>query len=82
MSLVAKLDELRAASAKRIPEYKRVIMGAATKELAEFNIMNVVFKVGDRLLAFSLPNSFDETIEASELLAVGPVVLTVVRSVW
>lgn len=82
MSLVAKLDELRAASAKRIPEYKRVIMGAATKELVEFNIMNVVFKVGDRLLAFSLPNSLDETIESSELLAVGPVVLTVVRSVW
>ena len=81
MSLAAKLDELRAASAKRIPEYKRVIMGAATKELAGSHIMNVVFKVGDRLPAFSLPNSFDETIESSELLAVGPVVLTVVRSV-
>ena len=82
MSLAAKLDELRAASAKRIPEYKRVIMGAATKELAESNIMNGVIKVGDRLPAFSLPNSFDETIESSELLAVGPAVLTVVRSVW
>ena len=57
-------------------------MGAATKESAESNIMNVVFKVGDCLPAFSLPNSFDETIESSELLAVGPVVLTVFRSVW
>ncbi|MEC8136588.1 MAG: hypothetical protein VX107_10565 [Pseudomonadota bacterium] len=57
-------------------------MGAATKELAESNIMNVVFKVRDRLPAFSLPNPFDETIESSELLAVGPAVLTVVRSVW
>ena len=81
MSLAAKLDELRAASAKRILEYKRVIMEAATKELAGPNIMNVVFKVGDRLPAFSLPNSFDETIESSELLAVGPVFLTVFRSV-
>ena len=57
-------------------------MGAATKELAESNIMNGVIKVGDRLPAFSLPNSFGETIESSELLAVGPAVLTVVRSVW
>ena len=45
-----------------IPEDKRVIMGAATKELAESNIMNGVIKAGDRLPAFSLPNSFDETI--------------------
>ena len=56
--------------------------GAATKELAESNIMDGVIKVGDRLPAFSLPNSFGETIESSELLAVGPAVLTVVRSVW
>ena len=57
-------------------------MEAATKELAGPNIMNVVFKVGDRLPAFSLPNSFYETIESSEWLAVGPAVLTVVCSVW
>ena len=57
-------------------------MGAATKELAESNIMDGVIKVGDRLPAFSLPNSFDETIESSELLAAGPVVLTVFRGVW
>ena len=82
MPLTAKLDELCASSAKRIPEDKRVIIGAATKELAESNIMNGVIKVGDRLPAFSLPNSFDETIESSELLAVGPAVLTVIRSVW
>jgi len=82
MSLAEKLDELRAASAKRIPEDKRVIMGAATKELAESNIMDGVIKVGDRLPAFALPNSFDETIESSELLAAGPVVLTVFRGVW
>ena len=62
MSLTAKLDELCASSAKRIPEDKRVIMGAATQELAASNIMNGVIKVGDRLPVFSLPNSFDETI--------------------
>jgi hypothetical protein len=82
MSLAAKLDEIRAAGAKRIPEVKRVIMGAANKELLESNIMDGVIKPGDRLPAFSLPNSFGETIESSELLAAGPVVLTVFRGVW
>lgn len=57
-------------------------MGAANKELLESNIMDGVIKVGDRLPAFALPNSFDETIESSELFAAGPVVLTVFRGVW
>ena len=82
MSLAAKLDEIRAAGAKRIPEDKRVIMWAANKELLESNIMDGVIKPGDPLPAFSLPNSFGETIESSELLAAGPVVLTVFRGVW
>ena len=82
MSLVEKLDEIRAAGSKRIPEDKRVIMGAANKELFESNIMDGVVKVGDRLPGFALPNAFNETIESSELLAAGPVVLTVFRGVW
>jgi len=28
------------------------------------------------------PNAFNETIESSELLAAGPVVLTVFRGIW
>lgn len=82
MSLAEKLDEIRAAGAKRIPEDKRVIMGIANKELFESNIMDGVVKVGDRLPGFALPNAFNETIESSELLAAGPVVLTVFRGVW
>ena len=82
MSLAEKLDEIRAAGAKRIPEDKRVIMGAVNKELFESNIMDGVVKVSDRLPGFALPNAFNETIESSELLAAGPVVLTVFRGVW
>ena len=82
MSLAEKLDEIRAAGSKRIPEDKRVIMGAANKELFESNIMDSVIKVGDRLPEFALPNAFNETIESSELLAARPVVLAVFRGVW
>jgi len=82
MSLAEKLDGIRAAGAKRFTEDKRVIMGAANKELFESNLMDGVVKVGDRLPEFALPNAFKETIESSELLAAGPVVLTVFRGVW
>ena len=82
MSLAEKLDEIRAAGSKRIAEDKRVIMGAANKELFESNIMDGVVQVGDRLPGFALPNAFNATIKSSELLAAGPVVLTVFRGVW
>ena len=57
-------------------------MGAVNKELFESNIMDGVVKVSDRLPGFALPNAFNETIESSELLAAGPVVLTVFRGIW
>ena len=57
-------------------------MRAANEELFESNIMGGVVKVGDRLPGFALPNAFNETIGSSELLAAGPVVLTVFRGVW
>lgn len=82
MSLAERLDEIRAAGAKRIPEDKRAIMGAANKELAESGIMDGVIRVGDQLPPFALPNAFGETIESSELLASGPVVLTAFRGGW
>lgn len=82
MTLAARLDEIRAGGAKRIPEDKRAIMGAANRELVESGIMNDVIKVGDRLPPFALPNAFGETIDSSELLRAGPVVLTAFRGVW
>ena len=49
MSLAARLDGIRAAGGKRIPEDKRVIIGAAYKELVDSGVMNGVIKVGDSL---------------------------------
>ena len=82
MSLAEKLDKICAAGVKRVPEDKRFVMEAANTELFESNIMDGVVKVGDCLPGFALPNGFNETIESSELLATGPVVLTVFRGVW
>ena len=82
MSLEEKLAEIRAAGAKRVPEDKRAIMGKATADLRESGIMDGVIKVGDTLPPFSLSNADGETVSSVDLLAKGPVVLTIFRGHW
>ncbi len=82
MTLAQQLDDIRAAGAKRIPEDKRAIMGAATKELIASDIMSGVIKVGDPLPDFSLPNSAGVNVQSADLLKKGAVVLTVFRGAW
>ena len=82
MSLEEKLADIRAAGAKRIPEDKRAIMGRATQELRDSGIMDGVVKIGDALPAFSLSNAAGETVSSADLLARGPMVLTVFRGHW
>ncbi len=82
MSLEDQLAEMRAASAKRIPEDKRAVMGRATQQLRDTGIMDRVIKIGDALPAFSLANANGETVSSADLLARGAVVLTVFRGHW
>ena len=82
MSLEEKLAAIREGAKKRIPEDKRAEMGRATKELRESGIMDGVIKVGDTLPEFALGNANGDTVTSSDLLARGPVVLTVFRGVW
>ena len=77
MSLEDKLAEIRAAGAKRIPEDKRAIIGKATADLRESGILDGVIKIGDTLPPFSLSNANGETVTSADLLAKGPVVLTI-----
>ena len=82
MSLAEKLDAIRAAGSKRIPDDKRAIMGQATADLRESGILDGVPKVGDRLPDFSLMNAQGVEIHSENLLSQGAVVLTVFRGVW
>ncbi len=82
MSLAEKLDAIREAGAKRIPEDKRAIMGRATADLRESGILEGVPKTGDRLPDFSLKNTQGVEIHSANLLSQGAVVLTVFRGVW
>jgi len=71
MTLGERLDAIRQGADKRIPPDKRAS-----------GIMDRVIKVGDPLPGFALKNAFGQEVRSSELLAKGPVVLTVFRGSW
>jgi len=82
MSLAERLDKIRAGGAKRIAPERRTIMTAATQALRDSGIVNNAPKVGDMLPAFSFDNAHGDKINSSDLLAHGPLVVTVFRGVW
>jgi hypothetical protein len=82
MTLAERLDTIRQGAGKRIPPDKRAIMHRATDDLRSSGILNGVIKVGDPLPPFALENAFGEEARSSELLANGPLVLTVFRGSW
>ena len=77
-----RLDAIRQGADNRIPVDKRAIMHRATDDLRASGIMDGVIKVGDQLPAFALKNAFGQEVRSSELLANGPLVLTVFRGSW
>ena len=82
MTLAERLDTIRQGADKRIPPDKRVIMHRATDDLRASGILEGAIKVGDRLPPFALQNAFGQEVRSSELLANGPLVLTVFRGTW
>jgi len=82
MSLDEALAKIREGAKTRIPEEKRMTMGAATKELRASGIMDRVIKVGDPLPAFALKNADGADVSSADLLGKGAVVLTVFRGHW
>ncbi len=82
MSLAEQLDKIRAGGAQRIPAEKRAIMSAATEALRDSAILERTLKVGDRLPEFALENAQGDVVRSIDLLARGPMVVTVFRGVW
>ena len=82
MSLEESLAKLRAASADRVPEETRKVMGQAVQNIRESGIMDGVIKIGDALPAFTLPNQDGADVSSAALLAKGPLVVTIYRGHW
>ena len=82
MSLEEKLAAIRASSVDRVPEETRTKMGRATQELRDSGIVDRAVKAGDTLPAFTLKNAAGVDVSSADLLAKGPLVLTVFRGHW
>jgi hypothetical protein len=82
MTLKAKLDQIKAGAAQKIPPEVFKKMGAATNELRDSGIMDGVVKVGSKFPPFALSNQSGVQIRSEDLLARGAVVLTVFRGHW
>lgn len=82
MSLEDTLRGIREASEKRRTPEQLAIMHGATEALRASEIMDRVIKPGDALPPFALPNQHGQTVRSTDLLARGPLVLTVYRGAW
>lgn len=82
MSLAEKLAEIAEAGKQRMPEQVRNTLGQFVQSLRDSGIMERAIKVGDPLPAFSLPNANGEMVNSTDLLAKGPLVVTVFRGHW
>jgi hypothetical protein len=82
MTLAEKLDEIRAAGAKRRKPEELAVMAAVTRAQREAGLADKALKVGDELPDFALVNAQGVEIHSADLLAQGPLVLTVFRGVW
>ena len=82
MSLKAKLDETRAASAKRIPPDKQAIMHRSTNDLRASGILATVTAVGQMAPTFTGQAHDGRTVSSADLLGRGPLVLSFFRGHW
>lgn len=83
MSLQQKLDAFKAEfEGKKAPPEVVAVFHKSTAELIASGQAARALKVGDRAPVFRLPNSEGSTVDSSELLAKGPLVLTFYRGAW
>ena len=82
MSLKDQLDAQRVQSQTRIPADLRALMDQATAALRQSGLAERSLKVGDTMPAFSLPNATGQTVNSSDLLVKGPLVVTFYRGGW
>jgi hypothetical protein len=80
--LAEQLETIRQGVDNRVPPDKRAIMHRATADLRASGIMDRVIKVGARLPPFTLKNASGQAVRSADLLATGPLVLTVFRGSW
>ncbi len=81
-TLQERLDRIKAGFLKQIPDEVKQVMAGAEEELRSSGIIDLVTTPGSRLPDFQLTDTDDRQVSSSDLLARGPLVLTVYRGAW
>ena len=81
-TLQERLDRIKAAFSEKAPDSAKAVMARAAKELRDSGILERVPVVGDALPAFKLSDTEGNQVRSRDLLAQGPLVITVYRGVW
>jgi cytochrome oxidase Cu insertion factor (SCO1/SenC/PrrC family) len=82
MSLQQKLDERRNAGQAKYGDEIAELMNRGNRELRDSGIMKTALNVGQIAPKFSLKNQNGETVESTNLLGKGALVLTFYRGFW
>jgi hypothetical protein len=82
MSLKEKLHEISQQSGGKIPADVQDKMRRATQELKDSGQAERALKVGDKMPAFSLPDTNGNIVNSADLLQKGNLVLTFFRGAW
>ncbi len=77
-----KLNELKAASAAKVPAEIKAIMQRATEKLASSDILQRVIKEGETCPDFTLNDAHGRPMSLQELRQQGPVLISLYRGVW
>lgn len=82
MTLQEKLDVQKKHFVANVPAETVSLMERSTQELLQSGILGRVLKPGDSLPPFCLPDEKGETVSSEQMVARGPLVVTIYRGVW
>ncbi len=77
-----KLNEMKAASAGKIPPETMAIMLRSRVALGESGILEKTIKVGEKMSDFTLPDANGTAVSLDGLRRKGPVLISLYRGVW
>jgi len=81
-NLKRRLDAIRSGFEKKAPPEVLEVMHRATRDLADALAREPGLGVGDAAPPFRLPDPDGNAVDSAELLARGPLVVTLFRGQW
>ncbi len=81
-TLQERLDRIKAGFMSQLPDEVKAVMAGAEEELRSSDIMSRLPGPGSQLESFKLVDTDGSTWNSTDLLAQGPLVLTVYRGAW